>query len=96
MAIAALMALGMASFGCAAAETAAQGVIGTVLKGYQATYQATTKDLIADNGASFNLDDPENHHVIISVSDEGVTFEAEGMSSPQMGFGDKAGRRRND
>jgi hypothetical protein len=88
MAIAALMVLGTAAFGCAAAaETAAESVIGTVLNGYQATYQAATQDLIADNGASFNLDDPENHHVIISVSDEGVTFEAEGMSSPQMGFG---------
>jgi ABC-type sugar transport system substrate-binding protein len=86
MAIAALMVLCTAAFGCAAAaETAAESVIGTVLNGYQATYQAATQDLIADNGASFNLDDPENHHVIISVSDEGVTFEAEGMSSPQMG-----------
>ena len=61
-------------------------VISTVIANWQSTYEVLTQDLIADNGASFNLDDPDNHHVIISTSDEGVSFEAEGMSNPQMAF----------
>ncbi len=61
-------------------------VISTVIANWQSTYDVLTQDLIADNGASFNLDDPDNHHVIISTSDEGVSFEAEGMANPQMAF----------
>ncbi|HPJ02335.1 MAG TPA: hypothetical protein PKU80_05800 [Candidatus Limiplasma sp.] len=61
-------------------------VISTVISNWQTTYEVLKQDLIADNGASFRLDDPENHHVILSTSDEGITFEAEGMSNPQMSF----------
>jgi len=61
-------------------------VISSVISNWQTTYEVLTQDLIAGNGASFNLDDPDNHHVIISTSDEGVTFEAEGTSNPQMAF----------
>jgi hypothetical protein len=82
------MLAGMVLFiGSAAAESPAESVIGTMLDGYHMTYQMTTEDLIADNGASFNLDDPENHRVLISTSDEGVSFQAEGMSNPQIAFG---------
>ena len=61
-------------------------VISSVISNWNTTYEALTQDLIADNGDSFALDDPQHHSVIISTSEEGVTFTAEGMSNPQLSF----------